>query len=406
VSNRRIGEFLTAAVLVRCMDAGATVGMVLLCTASHLSSPLRTAGLVGAALTAPHALGFLSAPLLDRGADPRRIVAAAAALFATLLAAATTVVGIWPLPILLLLAAAAGSAGPMLTGGLSGLADRCDPDARTGRMPGLDALTYGLAATGAPVVVSALAAVVSPRGGLLALCALGLVGALLILRLPAERSSPTPLRVAAQPAPPRDDTARTTGAARAGPVAIWGDVRLRRVALLTWLGAFVVAAALLAGMSLAQSTGPGRGGWVAAAFGLGGLVGGLALTARPLQLAPERGMVLFVGALAPVLVVAACLGARFAILVASFAVLGVLVAPQTVLSLTARGEYAPPEARGSVFVTVAGTKVAFSSAGTATAGLGAAWGSSSTLLAVAALAFAASALGCVSMPRSARVAAR
>ena len=71
---------------------------------------------------------------------------------------------------------------------------------------------------------------------------------------------------------------------------------------------------------------------------------------------------------------------------ATYAVLGLVVAPQTVLSLAARGEYSPPNARGSVFVTVAGTKVAFSSAGTALAGLAAGWGARWTLTAGAGIA--------------------
>ena len=88
----------------------------------HVVAPLRTAGLLGAALTAPHVLGFLSAPLLDRARDPRRVVGGASAAFAILLAAprhglATGAAHRWPSCLL------AGAAGPMLTGGLSSLVD-------------------------------------------------------------------------------------------------------------------------------------------------------------------------------------------------------------------------------------------------------------------------------------------
>jgi hypothetical protein len=109
--------YLAVAVPVRSMDAGATIGVVLLCNASRMPSPLRTAGLLAAALTAPHVFGFLTAPLLDRAGDPRRVVGAASATFAILLGAAA--IGLAPgrLAIVSLLCLGAGAAGPMLTGG-------------------------------------------------------------------------------------------------------------------------------------------------------------------------------------------------------------------------------------------------------------------------------------------------
>jgi len=137
------------------------------------------------------------------------------------------------------------------------------------------------------------------------------------------------------------------------------------------VAAFVVAAALLAGMALGERVATGCGGWVAAAFGAGGLVGGGFLTARPLRTEPARGMLVWVALVVPVLGVGAVASNSFPLLLGTFAALGLVVAPQTVLSLAARGEYAPASARGTVFVTVAGTKVAFSSAGTAVAGLSA-----------------------------------
>jgi hypothetical protein len=196
---------------------------------------------------------------------------------------------------------------------------------------------------------------------------------------------------------------RSAGAPHAGLFAVLRHAPLRRVALLTWVSALLVAAALLTGMSLGEKHAPGHGGWVAAAFGLGSLAGGLALTVRPLRIAPDRGMVLFVAALAPTLITVVLLGRWFPALVATYAVIGLVVAPQTVLSLAARGEYSPPSARGSVFVTVAGTKVAFASAGTALAGLSAGWSCRSTLTVLAAVALVSSILAGAMMRRSATV---
>ncbi|NYG07107.1 MFS family permease [Phycicoccus badiiscoriae] len=370
------------------MDAGTTVGMVLLCTASHLASPLRTAGLVGAALTIPHAFGFLSAPLLDRVGDPRRVVAAAAGLFAGLLMLTTAWLGKSPLPVVLVLALGAGAVGPMLTGGLSSLQEGRSADDRTRRLRAVDALTYGLAGAGAPVVVSALATAISPRGGLLALSCLGLVGGLLVLRLPVGRP-PAP-DASVTRLPPTEPAHPSADAARSGLFTVLRHAPLRRVALLTWVGALLVSAALLTGMRLGEDHASGYGGWVAVAFGLGGLAGGLALTIRPLRMQSDRGMVLFVAALAPPLVAVVLVERWFPAVLATYALLGLVVAPQTVLSLAARGEHAPDRARRSVFVTIAGTKVAFASAGTALAGLAEGWNAQATLTVLAAVALASS----------------
>jgi hypothetical protein len=367
MSGRQLSGFVVAAVLVRAMDAGATVALVLLCSAAHLSSPLRTAGLLGAGLTAPHALGFLVAPALGRAKDPRVVVAGAAVAFATLLGATGLLLGTVPLPWVVLLVLVAGALGPLLTGGLSSVV----ADGRVGRggvgrgagegagarrrTQAVDALTYGVAGAAAPMVVAVAAAALSPLGGLLALSGAGVAGGLGVLAVPATSKD----RAATEPTAP---------GVRAGASAVWTHRPLRRVALLTWLGAAVVAAAVLAGVSLGEGHGPGRGAWVAGAFGLGNLAGALVLSVVPPRVAPARGMAVLTALLVPALLAVVLSGQHFAGVLAAYGLLGLLVAPQTVLSLAARGELAPPAVRGSVFVTVAGTKVACSSAGTAVAG--------------------------------------
>ncbi len=358
MEGRRVPVFVVAAVLVRSMDAGATVAMVLLCSAAHLPSPLRTAGVLGAALTAPHALGFLIAPVLDRARDPRVVVAGAAVAFAVLLGTAGVLLGGAALPVVVLLVLAAGTTGPLLTGGLSSIITRSSAGARTRRLQAVDAMTYGVSGAVAPILVAFAASLLRPLGGLLALSVAGVVGGLGILGLPTARGR------GAAPGSPGPGVVGV----RAGLAAVWQHRALRRVALLTWLAAAVVAAAVLGGIGLGEAHGAGRGGWVAGAFGIGNLVGALVLSVVPPSVQPERGMVVLTGLLVPALLFAVASGAVFPALLAAYAVLGLVVAPQTVLSLAARGEYAPAAARSSVFVTVAGTKVACSSAGTAVAG--------------------------------------
>jgi hypothetical protein len=369
-----MATYLPAAVLVRSMDAGATVGVVLMCSASRMPSPLRTAGLLGAALTGPHVLGFLGAPVLDRARDKRRVVGVAAGAFAALLAVAAWGLSVVPLPVVFALCLGAGAVGPMLTGGLSSLVDANGGDEAARRRRALDALTYGVAGAAAPALVAVLASLLAPRVAVFVLCALGAVGGGLVTILPSNPrrgdglSAPRQCRSPFEGGGSRPVTTRPPGT-WSGLSAIWREPRLRQVAVLTWVAAFVVAAALLAGMALGERVASGGGGWVAAAFGAGGLVGGGFLTARPLRIEPARGMLIWVAMIVPVLAVEAVASGSLPLLLATFATMGLVVAPQTVLSLAARGEYAPANVRGTVFVTVAGTKVAFSSAGTAVAGL-------------------------------------
>ncbi|GAA4728148.1 MFS transporter [Pedococcus ginsenosidimutans] len=352
--RRQVSGFVVAAVLVRSMDAGATVALVLLCSAAHLASPLRTAGLLGAALTAPHALGFLVAPVLDRAREPRVVVAVAAVVFAVLLGGAGLLLGTVSLLLVVLLVLAAGALGPLLTGGLSSVVASSRGAGGPRRIQAVDALTYGVAGAAAPLLVATASGALSALGGLLALSAAGVVGGLGVLGLPGAGPGPA--------------TAGRGPGVRAGLLAVWRRRPLRRVALLTWLAAGVVAAAVLAGVSLGESHGTGCGAWVAGAFGLGNLTGALLLSIVPPRVRPERGMAVLTALLAPALLMVVVCAGLFAGLLATYVLLGLLVAPQTVLSLAAREELAPREVRGSVFVTVAGTKVAFSSAGTAVAG--------------------------------------
>ncbi|MFT7874264.1 MFS transporter, partial [Amycolatopsis sp. A24] len=60
-------RYLTAAVLVRGADSGASVGLLLLAADRH--QPAATGGLLVAALTAPHLAGPWLAVRLDRARD-------------------------------------------------------------------------------------------------------------------------------------------------------------------------------------------------------------------------------------------------------------------------------------------------------------------------------------------------
>src|SRR6476469_859814 len=96
----RRATFLGAALMARSMDAGATVGMVLL--ALDLSDGTTHAtlvgGLLGACLTRPHVAGPVAARVLSRFADVRVGILVFTAWDASCLAAAALGLGTLPLP--------------------------------------------------------------------------------------------------------------------------------------------------------------------------------------------------------------------------------------------------------------------------------------------------------------------
>ena len=71
--------------------------------------------------------------------------------------------------------------------------------------------------------------------------------------------------------------------------------------------------------------------------------------------------------------------------------------PINVMSITARGEYAPPEVQGGIFVTLAGLKLAFGAIGSALAGTLASFGYTTALLCLS--AYVALLLGLVVVDR-------
>ncbi|MEU1476713.1 hypothetical protein [Streptomyces sp. NPDC005760] len=104
-----------------------------------------------------------------------------------------------------------------------------------------------------------------------------------------------------------------------------------------------------------------------AAYGLGGLAGSLGVMARPLTGSPDRLQPRLAVVVAAGLM-AAAVSPTFGSAVAAYALTGVVNAYFFAATLAARTEYAPPEARGQVFIWVAALKITSASAGTALAG--------------------------------------
>jgi predicted MFS family arabinose efflux permease len=105
-----------------------------------------------------------------------------------------------------------------------------------------------------------------------------------------------------------------------------------------------------------------------AVMGAGNLVAAVALSARPLKGDPDRLTT------RQVAVVAGCFGLcalapTFGWGVVAFVAMGAATAPFVTATFAARNTYAPPDARGQVFVTLSALKITAASGGTALAGL-------------------------------------
>lgn len=359
VSISALSRYMLAAMLVRGADAGAGLGLILLALdpATGLARPGATSGLLVAALTFPHLLGPLVARRLDSARDARPALAGAFAGYALALAAATAALGHLPIPMTLALVAAAGLCGPLLTGGLSsqlaGIVGAGGPAQR--RVEGWDAITFGVAGTAGPALIATSATLSSARVALFAVSSLVLLAAAVTMLLPAR----PPVDPAAEAPPSAWRAVRTV--IRSGP--------LRRVTYATMATSMTGAALTLLVVSLGGqlSHRHGAGAFLATAFGVGNLLGSLAVTARPLRGEPERLTTRAVFAIAVAYGLCA-VAPSYPLALAAVAVAGAVNAPFFTATLAARSQYAPPGSRAQVFVSVADLKVAAGALGSAAAG--------------------------------------
>lgn len=164
-SGWALTRYVFAATLVRSADGGAVVAIVLLAHAA--GHPGWVAGLLGAAITAPHLLGPFIARRLDTAQDGRKVIALSALAHGALLGAACLLLPVtWAVvPAVLLIVS--GLFGPMLTGGVSSrLPSIAGPSQRSQRRAqSWDVASYGISGTLGPAVVASIAATIAADGG-------------------------------------------------------------------------------------------------------------------------------------------------------------------------------------------------------------------------------------------------
>lgn len=382
--SRVLARYLTAAVGARLADEGARVAIVLL--ALERAGRADVGGLLVAALMVPH---VLAAPLAGAAADRvrrrRALYAAAFLLYASALAASAVLIGRNDIAAAATLIVA-GSLSPLLLGGLSSLLRELTPETMS-RAFALDATTYGLAGIAGPALAAVVAGTAGAAWSMIALGGCVVTGALMFLTLPLPARQ-------RRPAPPRSP------ALLAGLAVM---VRRRRLGAMTVTSALSQlgfgALPLAAAAAAVHTDRPALTGLIMSVTAGGGLVGSLlCLRIRAVHHHPERVLLLCTAGMAAPFMLTATLP-RDWLLLALFALAGLLASPVTVALFTIRDREAPAEHRTQVFTLGAGIKVTAAAAGAAAGGLLTTHGPTALLIAVAGCQLLGALTGVILLPR-------
>lgn len=369
---KALRRYLCAAVAARLASEGMGIALVLLALERTGSAAYGAFVLTG--WLAPHVLAApVAGALAARSGRPRVFHVGALAGFAAAMAALALLVGRAPAPVVLAVALAGGSCGPMVTGGLSSLvAGLVPPGPGRDRAYGWDAATYNAASVTAPVVVSTFAMLGSAGPGVLLLASGAAVAAVLAATLPY--------------APAAGGGGSLGAGMAAGLAALWRVRELRAITSATTL-AFLGIGALSTTVVLLT---PRGGGVLLTAFAVGALTGALTL-GRVTRVEPGR-LARWALAGTGAALAAAAAAPSLPLVVVLFGVAGVCDGPLLTATLRLRAEHAPAEARTQVFTLGAGLKVTAAAVGAALAGLAASAPPRVLLLGIAALQLAAALL--------------
>ncbi|WP_308050756.1 MFS transporter [Streptomyces sp. TRM72054] len=358
----------------RMAEEGMAVAVVML--AAHRLDSAAQGAFILAAWMARH---VLAAPLTGasaaRAQRPRLFYACALTGFAGAIAALSVSIGRLPMPAVLVIAAAGGCCGPVVSGGLSSLlALMLRPGPEQDRAYALDSSVYSAAAVAGPAVAGLTATAVGPGAAVAVLAVAAASAAALACVLPlctGPAGEP-------DPSPVRSDLV-------AGLAAMWRSRELRAITTATCMAFAGIGALTTTAVLLADSQGrPGTGGWLMTAFAAGALTGSLALArlrpaASPVRLA-VTGMAGTGLALA-----AAALASGPLTCAAAFAAAGVCDGLLLTATLRLRAGHAPPHQRTQVFTIGAGLKISASALGAALVGLAGSASATWDLAAIAAL---------------------
>ncbi|MFJ7203819.1 MFS transporter [Streptomyces sp. NPDC098789] len=377
---RGFKRYLAAALAGRFASEGMGIALVLL--ALERTGSAANGAFVLTAWLAPH---VLAAPLAGAAAArtprPRLFHVGALVCFTLAVATLSVLVGRAPVPVVIAVAVAGGSCGPMVTGGLSSLVASLIPaGAERDQAYAWDAATYNAAGVTAPAVVGLIASLGSAGPAMAVLACSGALAAVLAALLPYE----------APRARHRDAAPRPT--AGGGFAALWRVRELRAISAATTLAFVGIGALSTTAVLLARGLGaPGAGGALMTAFAVGALSGSVLLARRRASGRADDPGLLARWALGGtgVALVAVAFAPTVPLAAAGFALAGVCDGPLLTATLRIRAEHAPDAVRAQVFTLGAGLKVTAAAAGAALVGLAAGRPPGMLVLGIAALQLAA-----------------
>lgn len=361
-TRRHTRTYLVGATISRTGDEMSGPALLLLAMAT--SDAASTGPAVVAALTAATAAGGpVLGVLLDRARRPGRLLALALTGFAAVVACVALLLGRAEVTALVAVALIGGLFRPALSGGWSSRLPDVVPARDLPRASALDGLTFDVAALAAPVLVGALALMLSPAHAVV------LAVLAILLAAPAAHATGGMPRGTGRPPRLRQQVL-------AGFLAIARIRRLRRATVTSVIsyagvGLILTSVPLLAEHVLGRA---GYGPWLLALMALAALIGNAAYAARPDRIAPDRVLaatfclLAAAAGLAALAVVAGQALVGVCCLLAAAVLTGAADGPQLSALLRIRHRDTPEEVRGQVFTTAASLKLGGAALGAALCG--------------------------------------
>jgi MFS family permease len=348
-----------------------------------------------AALTIAAAVGGpLFGALLDRSARPDRVLAVTLAVYALGVVGMAAAVGRLPVPLVVLIALAAGLFNPAVAGGWTSQLPRIVTGPALDRGFALDAMTYSTASLAGPALAALIAA------GLGARTAVITAAALVALAVPSARSlSRHPPAPAAAPSPPPH---RQVAAGFAAIITRRPLLRATVTSVVSYagIGMLLVCCPVLGAQRLGGSA---RGALLISAIAVVSLITNWILARRPCS-PPARGQP-DGRVLASTLVIGVSMAAAAVapgwLTLAAVALGGAGEGPQLSALFAVRHRESPEHMRGQIFTTAASLKIGGLAAGAALAGPLAGRSVTACLLIAAGFELCAAAAYVLAGPRSA-----
>ncbi len=311
-----------------------------------------------AALTVAAAVGGpLFGALLDRSPRPDRVLALTLAAYALGVIALAAAVGRLPVPLVVVIALAAGLFNPAVAGGWTSQLPRVVTGSALSRGFALDAMTYSVASLAGPALAAAIAAGVSARTAVLvsaALVALAVPSACWLSRYrPAQVCGP-------RPAPHRQVAAGFAAIVTRRPLL---RATVTSVVSYAGIGMLLVCCPVLGAQRLGGSA---RGALLISAIAAASLIANWILARWTPRGQPD------VRVLASTVVIGVSMAAAAAapgwLTLAAVALVGIGEGPQLTALFAVRHRESPEHMRGQIFTTAASLKIGGLAAGAALAG--------------------------------------